>query len=76
MGDDVTFVKFAFAKLPPQFCVRCRKLGHKQEDCEDDFAEDDNVILQPQQAITQLVMVEEENRRKPRQLNTQFKPTR
>lgn len=29
---NVSFIRFKFLKLPPKYCLRCRKLGHSKED--------------------------------------------
>lgn len=37
VDDSVTIVRFIFLKLPPQYCVHCRRLGHTEDVCTDEL---------------------------------------
>lgn len=48
VGDGVTYVEFVFEKLPPIFCSRCHKIGHKVDVCEDELSQLDDIPCLPE----------------------------
>lgn len=53
--DGVHFIEFTFLKLPPQFCMRCQKLGHQLESCLGTYnSADDIALILPSQPLPQV----------------------
>lgn len=65
-SETSTFVSFAFMRLPPQFCQRCRKLGHREVVCEDDLNIQDDVLVMPAIAPPSALAMQNQVREGPR----------